>query len=475
LKPVRISRHWKLGLFYLVLWVLFAILFEIRFTSGLAEGILREGSRQTDAAVRLQWFLWIGSAVLVLGVAAPFLLHLRRLERGIQQVSQFSQRMMTGNLEPIPLEQKKGELAEVVQALNELGALHERSIRLLTEERNRSNAILRSMVEGVAVIEPGQKIAFCNEAFCQALGLVGVPCAGRLLVEVTRQSGLLDLFQRALASLEKVSGETEISTKPSKIFAVTAAPVLTGGGRAVVMVLHDITELRHLERTRRDFVANVSHEFKTPLTAIQGFAETLLAGAMEDKENSGRFLEIIRDHAVRLGRVTNDLLKLSQIEAGRLQLDLRPVVVDELMQACVETVRLKAEKKQLVLSAECTNGLPPILADAARLRESLLNLLDNALQYTPSGGRVSVRADLIGSEMVLAVSDTGMGIPKSNQARVFERFYRMDDARSREVGGTGLGLSIAKHLIEAHGGRIELQSQVGQGSTFSIILPPAAS
>jgi two-component system phosphate regulon sensor histidine kinase PhoR len=325
------------------------------------------------------------------------------------------------------------------------------------------------------VIEPGQKIAFCNEAFCHALGLVGVPCAGRLLVEVTRQSGLLDLFQQALTRREKVSGETEISTNPPKIFAVTAAPVLTGGGAAVVMVLHDITELRRLERTRRDFVANVSHEFKTPLTAIQGFAETLLAGAIQDKKNSGRFLEIIRDHAMRLGRVTNDLLKLSQIEAGRLQLDMRPVVIADLVQACVETVRMKAEKKQLVLTVELSEDLPSIQADPSRLRESVLNLLDNALQYTPASGRITIRGYMAGSEAVISISDTGMGIPKTEQQRIFERFYRMDDARSREVGGTGLGLSICKHLIEAHSGRVELESQIGHGSTFSIILPVSAN
>jgi two-component system phosphate regulon sensor histidine kinase PhoR len=454
-----------------VAWILFAALLDRQLSAELAEALALEGAGQPQPTLASRLYLWLGSGVLMAVAAAPYLLHLRRLDRRVEQVSQFSKRMMAGNLEPIPPQPSHGQLTEVVQALNAVGAMHEKSIRLLTEERNRSDAILRSMVEGVAVIEPGQKIAFCNEAFCQALGLVGVPCAGRLLVELTRQSGLLDLFQQALTSREKVNGETEISTNPPKIFAVTAAPVLSGGSPAVVLVLHDITELRRLERTRRDFVANVSHEFKTPLTAIQGFAETLLAGAMEDKKNSGRFLEIIRDHAVRLGRVTNDLLKLSQIEAGRLQLDLRPVVIADLVQACVETIRLKAEKKQIGLTVECAGDLPPVPADAARLRESLLNLLDNALQYTPAGGQIAVRARRAGDEAVLAVSDTGMGIPKADQQRVFERFYRMDDARSREVGGTGLGLSISKHLIEAHGGRIELVSQPGQGSIFSIVLP----
>jgi two-component system phosphate regulon sensor histidine kinase PhoR len=362
-------------------------------------------------------------------------------------------------------------LAQLGCALNEVAGQYSRTIRLLTEERNRSDTILRSMVEGVAVIEPGQKIAFCNDAFCHALGLTGVPCAGRLLVEVTRQAGLLDTFQRALQERHEVTGEIEMSTTPPRTFAVTAAPVQMSSTTGVVLVLHGITDLRKLERMRRDFVANVSHEFKTPLTAIQGFAETLLEGALEDTQNSRRFLEIIRDHAVRLSRVTSDLLKLSLIEAGRMELEKRAVVVSDLVQACVETVRLKAERKGVALSAESAGDLPPLLADASRLREALLNLVDNAVQYTPSGGRVSLKAARVGDSLVIAVSDTGIGIPRAEQGKIFERFYRVDDARSREAGGTGLGLSITRHLVEAHGGRVELQSEVGRGSTFLLILP----
>jgi two-component system phosphate regulon sensor histidine kinase PhoR len=417
--------------------------------------------------------LYPASAVLVLLLAFLVLLRLRKLDRRIRQIKEFSLRMARGKFEPMPVEQKKDELAEAADALNEVGALYDQTIRLLTEERNRSEAILRSMVEGVAVIEPGQKIAFCNEAFCYALGLVGVPCAGRLLVEVTRQSGLLELVEHALASRQKVSGETEISTAPPKTFAVTAAPVLTGAPSAVVLVLHDVSDLRKLERMRRDFVANVSHEFKTPLTAIQGFAETLLEGALEDAQNSRRFLEIIRDHAVRLGRMTSDLLKLSLIEAGRLDLQIRAVALADVIQSCLETARMKADEKRLTLVAEYPPSLPEVQGDAARLREILQNLLDNALQYTPSGGTITIRATTNEGQVVIQVSDTGIGIPHAEQGKIFERFYRVDDARSSEVGGTGLGLSIAKHLVEAHGGRIEVESDVGQGSTFSVLLPAA--
>ncbi|PYV42025.1 MAG: PAS domain-containing sensor histidine kinase, partial [Acidobacteria bacterium] len=207
------------------------------------------------------------------------------------------------------------------------------------------------------------------------------------------------------------------------------------------------------------------------LTAIQGFAETLLGGALEDAENGRRFLEIIRNHAARLGRVTDDLLKLSQAEAGKLELEFRAVTVEEVIETCVETTRLKIADKDMALMVDCPPGLPCVLGDARRLQEVLQNLLDNAVQYTPAGGRITVQATAGDRQIAIAVADTGIGIPKAEQGRIFERFYRVDAARSREAGGTGLGLSIAKHLVEAHGGRIEIESEVGRGSTFKVVLP----
>ncbi len=462
---MRTRQSLQLGLLYLALWFLF--LLGADFLTGTT---LRE--LPPDAGPRVRLILWTGGSVLFLVSTVPVWFYLRHLKRRVRQLRQFSLRMAEQDFRPLPQGAHGGEMAGLAQALNEVAAQYDRTIRLLTEERERSATILRSMVEGVAVIEPKQKIAFCNDAFCQALGLKGLPCAGRLLVEVTRQSGLLDLVQQALDSRQTVSGEIEMGAASPRVFATTAAP-LTGANTGVVLVLHDITELRKLERMRRDFVANVSHEFKTPLTAIQGFAETLLGGALDDARNSRHFLEIIRDHAVRLSRVTNDLLKLSSIEAGKLELQRQPIAVPELVQACLETDRKKAEQHQLALAAECSEGLPLLQGDAARLREALLNLLDNAIQYTPPGGKITVRASTSNGQVIIAVSDTGIGIPKMEQQRIFERFYRVDDARSREVGGTGLGLSITRHLVEAHGGRIEVDSEVGRGSTFSLFLPAA--
>jgi two-component system phosphate regulon sensor histidine kinase PhoR len=345
------------------------------------------------------------------------------------------------------------------------------TIRVLTDERNRSAAILRSMIEGVAVISAQERVLFSNRAFSQILGVDTVAVEGRPLVEVVRQSDLLGIIKRALAGREEISSEILVGTLRPRSFAVTASPVRADGPTGAVLVLHEITELRRLERVRQDFAANISHEFRTPLTAIQGFAETLLGGALDDTSNRRRFVEIIRNHAARLARLTEDLLKLSRIEAGQLQIELLPVSVDHLIEACLETARLKAAQRNLTLDVRVPPDLPLVRGDANRLQEVLQNLLDNAVQYTLPGGRIELSASRVGDAVVLTVADTGIGIPQAEQGRIFERFYRVDAARSREAGGTGLGLSIARHIVDAHGGRLWVESVVGEGSYFHFSIP----
>ena len=280
------------------------------------------------------------------------------------------------------------------------------------------------------------------------------------------------MIQKVLTVDRAIHGEVVVGSIRTRSFAVTAAPVRSEKSTTgAVLVLHDISEIRRLERARRDFIANISHEFKTPLTAIQGFAETLLNGALEDKENRERFLEIIRDHALRLSRLTEDLLKLAQIEAGQLPNDTRFISFDEVVRPCLDTARVKAEQKNLVMKADCPADLPRLYGDLQSFHGILENLLDNAVRYTSAGGSIWVTAAADGDEIVISVSDSGIGIPKVEQERIFERFYRVDAARSRESGGTGLGLAIVKHLVEAQGGRITVESEVGNGSTFHVIMP----
>jgi two-component system phosphate regulon sensor histidine kinase PhoR len=356
-------------------------------------------------------------------------------------------------------------------SLNQTAARMDRAIRTLTEERNLSSAILGSMVEGVAVVNGAERLVFANQGFADILELDVPPKSGSALVEIVRQTEMIEAVRKVLAGEPRVEAEILTGTLRQHFFAATVAAVRAGETSGAVVVLHDITELRKLERVRRDFVANVSHEFKTPLTAIQGFSETLLAGAIDDPQNRERFLGIILEHSRRLARLTDDLLKLSQMDADRLELEIRRVSVAELIESCLETAQHRAAEKDIRVYVSQSNELPGIAGDRRRLAEVLQNLLDNATQYTLPGGRITLSAEVREADVVFTVSDTGIGIPKADQSRIFERFYRVDAARSREAGGTGLGLAIAKHLVEVHGGRIWVESEIGQGSQFNFSVP----
>ena len=434
--------------------------------------------RQVEgAATVIRMRLW-GVLLVVLAVAMAGALWLSRgLSRRVESLTQFARRVADGDFSPVPAEHRGDEISELTRAMNQTAARLKETIASLGAEKEQSATILRSMVEGVAAVSPEERILFMNDAFCRELGVDAATSAGRAMVEAVRQPDLIELVRKAQAAKQQSSTEMTLASAASpRTFSVTAAPVSAAGGVAVVLVLHDITELRRLERIRRDFVANVSHEFKTPLTAIQGFAETLLGGALDDSANNRRFVEIIREHSVRLARLTEDLLTLSRIEAGKLELSFQAVTVADLVEQCAETTGLKASQKNIAFTMEIRENLPAVRGDVQRLGEVLQNLLDNAVQYTNSGGKVTLAVDVApgAKELAIAVRDTGIGIPRHELERIFERFYRVDAARSREAGGTGLGLSIARHLAEAHGGRLEVQSEAGKGSTFTLFVPLSA-
>ena len=240
------------------------------------------------------------------------------------------------------------------------------------------------------------------------------------------------------------------------------------------MVLHDVTELRRLEQVRTEFVANVSHELRTPLTAIHGYLETLLDGALEEPENARRFLEIVFRHTERLGRLTDDLTDLSNIELGRISLRLEPTRLHEVADSVLTIIAPRAVSEAVTVDATLPPDLPEVMVDRDRLAQILINLIDNAVKYTPKGGHVRVEGRGVGQGMVeVTVRDTGVGIPKADLPRLTERFYRVDKARSRELGGTGLGLAIVKHLVLAHGGELHIDSELWKGTTVRFTLPEA--
>jgi two-component system, OmpR family, phosphate regulon sensor histidine kinase PhoR len=430
---------------------------------------------QVDASLaELRQRIYFASFLSLLLGGIISLIYFQMFAARVERLKDFSRRVAEGDFRPLPSERPRDELGELAATLNETAAWMDQTIRSLSGERNRSSAILRSMVEGVAVVDAEEKLVFCNRAFSEIWNLDSAAIESRPVIESVRNSDLLGLIRRALRGEEGLQSDIALGIVQHRSFSVTATPVQALEGAmagdkpsGAVVVLHDVTELRRLERVRHDFVANVSHEFKTPLTAIQGFAETLLSGALEDPGNNRRFLEIIRDHATRLAVLTDDLLKLARIEAGKLELQFGPVQLADVIERCAETAQLKATRKQIALETDVPPNLPAVHGDASLLRDVVQNLLDNAVQYTPEGGRVRISVAAGPREEVVTVSDTGIGIPLAEQERVFERFYRVDAARSREAGGTGLGLSIAKHIVEAHGGRLWVESEVGLGSKFS--------
>jgi two-component system phosphate regulon sensor histidine kinase PhoR len=416
--------------------------------------------------------LWISVSLLLLAAAAALVWRLwyLRSRRRAGETRRAIESLGAGEFRPPSADLFQGEWAAVAGALADAAARLAADSARLSNERDFSAAVLAGMTEGVAVVDDRERILFANAAFAEAVG-AAEECRGRTLLEIVRHSSLIEAVQGALASAEMVRAEVEFGTVRPTTFALTAAPVTTSDSRGAVLVLHDVTEIRRLERVRRDFVANVSHELRTPLTTIQGFAETLLGGALDDPKSRGKFLEIIRDHAARLGRITDDLLKLSAIEGGSMTFRIEPVSLPQLIEHCIEAVSLKAKAHGLEIACDSPHPLPQVCGDSLRLEEVLKNLLENAIQYTPSPGRIRVSTALDGEHAVLCVADTGIGIPSTDQQRIFERFYRVDVARSREAGGTGLGLAIAKHIVEAHQGRLWVESELGKGSRFFVSLP----
>jgi two-component system phosphate regulon sensor histidine kinase PhoR len=424
-----------------------------------------------EALGRFRTKLWLWSLLILLLAGATSMLISRSFTDRIERLQAFSRRVAEGDFRPLPPDGKGDTLEALGSSLNQTAARLDRTIQTLTEERNLSSAILGSMVEGVAVVNGAERLVFSNPGFAEILGLDIPPVSGSSLLEIVRQRELIDAVRQVLGGEHRVEAEIVTGTLRQHFFAATVASVRAGETSGAVIVLHDITALRKLERIRRDFVANVSHEFRTPLTAIQGFSETLIAGAINDPNNRDRFLAIILEHSRRLARLTEDLLRLSEMDAERLELEIRRVGVSQLVESCYETAQRRASEKDLSLSLELPANLPDVAGDTRRLQEVLQNLLDNAIQYTLPNGKIVLSADTKNDEVIFTVSDSGIGIPTADQPRIFERFYRVDAARSREAGGTGLGLAIAKHLIEAHSGRIWVESEIGVGSQFHFSVP----
>jgi two-component system, OmpR family, phosphate regulon sensor histidine kinase PhoR len=424
-----------------------------------------------DAAIAaVRWRLFrasLGAALLALLIAYLFS---QSFTRRIAQLRAFAEGLVDARL-GASLPGGDDELGALGRALRKTSTELQGLVTSLKVESERREAILASMVEGVLAVDAGLRVTFSNQAFAQAVGALA-PVRDRVpLIEVVRDPALTELLTEVLRSGRTLKQRLQLTAVEGRVFEIQAAPLTAPAGPGAIAILHDITDLERLERVRKDFVANVSHELRTPLTAIRGYAETLLEGALDDKENNRRFVEIIKAHAIRLNNIASDLLVLSELESGRHVADPLPISIRDALESALRTVESEARVREVTLRKGRLDDVR-VLGDKTRLEQALVNLLDNAVKFNRPGGEVQVECGRpAGGEAFVAIADTGLGIPSDDLSRIFERFYRVDKARSREVGGTGLGLSIVKHVVERMNGAVAVESQLGRGSTFTLRFP----
>jgi two-component system, OmpR family, phosphate regulon sensor histidine kinase PhoR len=341
----------------------------------------------------------------------------------------------------------------------------------LQRESSRLEAILSSTVEGVVAVDPLLRITFVNRAFAELMGIALPIEPGVPLVQVAREHALLDMCSGVLASGQSQQKRLVLASAGARSFEVQVAPLTGDSHRGAIVMLYDVTDIERLERIRRDFVANVSHELRTPLAAVTGYAETLLEGALDDAENGRKFVEIILAKARQLNNIVTDLLVLSSLESGKPPLP-EAISLRESIEGALRTVEPVAKTRGVRLVCGPIDN-SSVLAHELRLEQVFVNLLENAIKFNRPDGEVRVDMARSNGHTVVHVKDTGSGIPSRDLPRIFERFYRVDKARSRATGGTGLGLAIVKHAVEQMGGSVSVESRLGQGSVFTIALPSA--
>ena len=394
--------------------------------------------------------------------------------RPLRKMSRFARSLAEGNADRRVEIESSDEIGELGRGLNAMADELTRRMDTISGDRNKLLAVLSDMAEGVIAVDRDDRVLHLNEVAASILGVAAKDALGRRVWEVTRVRQVCEALAHSQRDGHDFEAELEVQGASGlRTLDLKASPLRDSKGSlaGAVVVLHDVTRLRRLEVMRRDFVANVSHELKTPLTAIRGFVETLLDDPSMPVETQRRFLEKIGNQSQRLATLVSDLLTLSRVESDRQTFEHQPVDLREPAKLAVANLAAQAQKKGLKLTLECGDAAIPVRGDSEALRIVADNLLANAIQYTPAGGLVRVRARTEGKLALLEVEDTGIGIEPRDQDRIFERFYRVDKARSRELGGTGLGLAIVKHIALAHGGQVGVTSEPGHGSTFTVRLP----
>ena len=391
--------------------------------------------------------------------------------RPINRMIQVSRRFSKGDFSRRIIQVSKDEIGELAVTLNKMAQDIEDKIKEVKTQNQKLAAIFNSMVEGVIIIDKAGYIVSVNPTIEKIFSIARKDVEGKVFLEAIRNNDIAEVIGAALKREKSVSSEVALIYPVRRIFEVNATPIFDNNViSGCLVVVHDITEIRRLETVRSDFVANVSHELKTPLTSIKGFVETLLEGALDDKENNRNFLNIIHKHAERLDSLVNDLLSLSHLESKEIILKKTSFNLRQQVEGVISGFRSQLKKKDIEIKNELPVGIS-VIADKARLEQVVTNLIDNAIKFNKEKGSVRIFSEEINGKVKIIVEDSGIGIPEKDIPRIFERFYRVDKARSRELGGTGLGLSIVKHIVELHGGNIGVESTEGFGSKFWFTLP----
>jgi two-component system phosphate regulon sensor histidine kinase PhoR len=389
----------------------------------------------------------------------------------LNKIINISKKFSAGDFSHRVYYEANDEIGELARTLNKMAKDIEDKIASVSSQSQQLTAIFNSMIEGVIVTDKSGVIVSINQAVEDIFKVSRQEVEGKLFLEAVRNNEIYEVIQNILGKGRFFSKEITLHLPVQRVFEVNATPIFKDASvSGALVVIHDITEMRRLETVRRDFVANVSHELKTPLTSIKGFIETLLEGALEDKENNRNFLEIIQSHAIRLDALVNDLLSLSHLESREIRVEKTAfdlnAQVEEVLRGFKSQLRAKGIEVENVILKNLM-----VSADKDRIHQVLVNLIDNAIKFNKEKGFIKIQSESVSGNIKVIVEDSGMGIPTKDIPRIFERFYRVDKARSRALGGTGLGLSIVKHIIELHKGAVGVESAEGLGCKFWFTLP----
>ncbi len=439
-------------------------------TVGILRLALPLGSVQkTLHAIRRIIFLGLLFAVAI-AVMLGSLLAAQTLQP-INRMIHVSRRFSEGDFSRRIIQAPRDEIGELANTLNKMAQDIEDNLKNIRTQNQQLAAMFDGMIEGIIVVDKAGRIISLNAAIEKAFGISAKDSKGKIFLEAIRNNDISEIISAALKGGKPLTQEMSLVLPVRRVFQVNAVPVFDGGiVSGCLVVMHDITEIRKLETVRRDFIANVSHELKTPLTSIKGFVETLLGGALEDRENNRQFLEIIIEHTGRLDNLVNDLLSLSHLESKEITLEKEDIRLRDHLDSIIKGFGSQIKGKNIDVANDLPAGIS-VRADKGRLDQVFTNLIDNAIKFNKEKGSVKVSAQQEGGRIKVMFEDSGIGIPEKDLARIFERFYRVDKARSRSLGGTGLGLSIVKHIVELHGGTVGVESIEGVGSKFWLTLP----